>query len=161
MWRTELKYAYPEGVPFQITDKREEDYGRAAEVGGGGGSNIHSWAQHKEKERNGGGTAAERQAAFLKRLPETVIKNGKVISIRSDIAEQVGGGGQAEQGPRVVQIETEAGRAAASAAAGGDCLASPGRDGSSGSGSGGGGPLDGGGVGVTSLQLKSSDGRAV
>ena len=72
------------------------------------------------------GHAKPNAEAFLKKLPQTVIKNGSVVQVRGEIGQMIGGG---EPGG-VVAIETAAGRWAADAAAtpaavGGDILASP------------------------------------
>lgn len=82
------------------------------------------------------GHAKPNAEAFLKKLPQTVIKNGSVVQVRGEIGQMIGGGGGGalsggggEPGG-VVAIETAAGRWAADAAAtpaavGGDILASP------------------------------------
>ena len=118
----ELKDHYPDGVPFLLIDKSGEDYrkafkafsgqGRGLRDGGGGAegaTTVHDagWS-HAAR-----GNAVGREA-FLNRLPKNVIRGGRVISIREDIAEMVGagdaaGGGKANGGGvKTVVVNTPA-----------------------------------------------------
>ena len=48
------RYAFPEGVPFSVDDKREQDYEAPGQGGGGGsGGNVHTWGGMQAAGRHG------------------------------------------------------------------------------------------------------------
>ncbi|GLC38226.1 hypothetical protein PLESTB_001085400 [Pleodorina starrii] len=97
-----LKRDFPDGVPLRVVDRTSESYvgaitpsrrsGAAAAGGGGRGGNIRTFNDIDLQGAGGGGEPMSRDK-FLSRLPQAVIKNGKVIEIRSDISKMLGGGG--------------------------------------------------------------------
>jgi len=116
----ELKDHYPDGVPFLLIDKSTEDYrkpfkafsGQGRQAGGGGAAGAVT-VQEAGWSHAARGQAMGREA-FLNRLPKNVVKGGRVISIRDDIAEMVGkqgqgqGQGSAGGGPKTVVVNTPA-----------------------------------------------------
>ncbi len=97
----ELKDEYPQGVPFRLTDKTSEPYqavpesdpfpGAGAKLGGAAGGdarrsrllNLKSVASLSD-----GSDQLPRgdRAGFLSRLPERVIRNGRIIEVREAIS---------------------------------------------------------------------------
>ncbi|CAD8080874.1 unnamed protein product [Paramecium primaurelia] len=77
----QLKQQYPNGTPLKLIDKTEEVYEAKAD----------------DKKQCGYEDLAEKQLKpmkkeeFLEQLPECVIKNGKIIPIRSDIEKRLSG----------------------------------------------------------------------
>ncbi|KAL2084769.1 hypothetical protein ACEWY4_020287 [Coilia grayii] len=69
---SELQERYPDGVPFQLQDKREEEYR----------------VQRAREDFPGKGKALSTEQ-FLRKLPKAVIKAGKVIDIRGSIREHL------------------------------------------------------------------------
>lgn len=69
---TELQSRYPNGVPIEVIDRRECEYGTGSFPGSG--------------EALGG---RERVETFLNRLPPSVVKGGRVVDIRSSIAQKL------------------------------------------------------------------------
>ncbi|KXZ46755.1 hypothetical protein GPECTOR_41g720 [Gonium pectorale] len=100
-----LKNDFPDGVPLRVVDRSGESIDSAAggRPGGGGraagggsrGGNIHSW---DEIDSHAGAAEPMSREKFLSRLPQAVIKNGKVIEVRGDIARMLGGPGSASRG---------------------------------------------------------------
>ncbi|KAG2443096.1 hypothetical protein HYH02_009510 [Chlamydomonas schloesseri] len=107
-----LKRDFPDGVPLRVVDRTHESIdsspsrrqgpsggaggasaARAGGGGAGGGGNVRTWDEIDVAGGSGGGPAPESRDKFLSRLPQAVIKNGKVIEIRSDISKMMGGPG--------------------------------------------------------------------
>ncbi|KAG2427986.1 hypothetical protein HXX76_011972 [Chlamydomonas incerta] len=106
-----LKRDFPDGVPLRVVDRTHESIdsspsrrqgpsGGAAAAGGGSaapragaGGNVRTWDEIDVACGAGGGPTPESRDKFLSRLPQAVIKNGKVIEIRSDIGKMMGGPG--------------------------------------------------------------------
>eukprot|EP00899_Mesostigma_viride_P019894 jgi/Mesvir1/27906/Mv03420-RA.1 len=105
----ELKDKYPEGVPFRLEDKSHMAYsepfkafsGRGAVLADGRPPPVVAQPQsnvHGLRSGEGDGTpgtpsspAPVSAEQFLHRLPKSVIKNGKVIEIRSEIETVIKG----------------------------------------------------------------------
>ncbi|XP_013409102.1 UBX domain-containing protein 11 [Lingula anatina] len=128
----ELQIRYPDGVPFILTDKRNVHFKdkRNTDVFKGTGqllggdtkpsrlvpSNIQdinkatntTKAQHQENRIEESEVPGPKLTVdqFLHRLPQNVIKNGKVIDIRGSIANTVGGKGEDKQNS-VTLVETD------------------------------------------------------
>jgi hypothetical protein len=73
--------------------------------GGGGGSNVSGL---DEGAAGGGGGGGNARAKYLNKLPNAVIRNGKVIEVRSEIEAMLGGGGDKNKNktPEVSVIDT-------------------------------------------------------
>eukprot|EP01135_Chromosphaera_perkinsii_P003291 Nk52_evm66s239 gene=Nk52_evmTU66s239 len=92
----ELKERYPDGVPFQITDKRFDEYtGNMASCFSGAGKSL---TNNNPKQRNselGSNQGIEfdpltkNEKGLLQKLPRSVIRNGKVINIQDSLKEHV------------------------------------------------------------------------
>ncbi|XP_066573757.1 UBX domain-containing protein 11 [Amia ocellicauda] len=101
---SELQTRFPDGVPFEVRDRRDEVYRQS-----------RRWEEFPGEGRMVGGVPETGHAAgprlsveqFLNRLPKAVIKEGKVIDIRGSIRDNLQGPSQA-QGSRVTLIETPA-----------------------------------------------------
>lgn len=94
---SELQSRYPDGIPFEVQDKREvvyEDRRTALLFPGMGQSLVgdeDSVTNHKIESQPPG----QRQQSvdqFLSRLPPSVIKEGKIIDVRSGVADVIKGG---------------------------------------------------------------------
>ncbi|XP_052244196.1 UBX domain-containing protein 11-like isoform X3 [Dreissena polymorpha] len=125
---SELQGRYPDGVPFNVTDKREVHYQeRQHEIFKGAGqtlggetvpsrlvpSNIQDRnprsSQSKDKpvqattsELPGPQLTVEQ---FLQKLPKSVMKAGKIIDIRSSLGDTLNGGKPSQ--PEVTLVETD------------------------------------------------------
>lgn len=105
-----LKRDFPDGVPLRVVDRTHDSIdsspsrrpgpsGGAAGAGGGAapragaGGNVRTWDDIDVAGGAAGGPTPESRDKFLSRLPQAVIKNGKVIEIRSDISKMMGGPG--------------------------------------------------------------------
>lgn len=79
----ELKERYPNGVPFKLCDRSYEEYAPKQPFSGNGasldGKNFHNLAST-------GFTKTKTKEEFLKKLPTSVIKNGRVVDIRNSVA---------------------------------------------------------------------------
>lgn len=101
-----LKRDFPDGVPLRVVDRtadtldsspmRRQGAGAAGGAGGAGAagagvraSNIRTF---DDIDTQGGAGEPVGREQFLSRLPQAVIKNGKVIDIRADIGKMLGGG---------------------------------------------------------------------
>jgi len=124
---SELQDRYPDGIPFKAHDFRLETYTAAAagagrpafpgvghQVGGEAKPSIliPTAVQPKPSNvrtvadvRDGAAPAQQSAAALLNRLPASVVRNGKLIDIRGDLAGQLVIGGAA--GQKVAVIDTE------------------------------------------------------
>jgi hypothetical protein len=121
----ELQERFPDGVPFKPHDHRTQAYaavsfpGTGHQVGGAikpsslvptaatsGGRNVATLSGLSD----GAQPPARSAASLLARLPESVVRNGKLIDIRGDIAGQLGGGsggGASGKAPQFSVIDTE------------------------------------------------------
>ncbi|XP_016147915.1 UBX domain-containing protein 11 [Sinocyclocheilus grahami] len=94
---SELQERFPNGVPFQVHDQRYEEFivrrpgtefpGRGQTIDGAGRHSVDSFEQTsstapKRSQIPGKKLSMEQ---FLRKLPVTVVKEGKVISIRDSI----------------------------------------------------------------------------
>ncbi len=101
-----LKRDFPDGVPLRVVDRtgdtidsspmRRQGAGAAGGAGGAGAagagvraSNIRTF---DDIDTQGGAGEPVGREQFLSRLPQAVIKKGKVIDIRADISKMLGGG---------------------------------------------------------------------
>ncbi|KAG9330871.1 hypothetical protein JZ751_021837 [Albula glossodonta] len=115
---SELQQRFPDGVPFQLVDRREEDFmerrgglqfpGQGKAVGGTPENTLSSIGQYPGKavhETHGdqGGKLSTEQ--FLNKLPKMVIKAGKVFEIQNSLKETLQGS-SSSCSPAVTVIET-------------------------------------------------------
>ncbi|GIL81416.1 hypothetical protein Vretimale_1036 [Volvox reticuliferus] len=91
-----LKRDFPDGVPLRVVDRSSETFTSTPPKRGGGtsttngrGGNIRTF---DDIDTHGSGPEPMSRDKFLSRLPQAVIKNGKVIEIRSDISKMLGTG---------------------------------------------------------------------
>jgi len=93
---SELQARYPDGVPFEVQDKREvvfEDRRTALLFPGTGQSLVtEEDVKNHEVESHTPGQKQQSVDQFLSRLPQSVIKDGKIIDVRSGIANVIKGG---------------------------------------------------------------------
>jgi uncharacterized coiled-coil protein SlyX len=82
----ELKAEFPDGVVFNVTDKSSELYSKSSEIP----SNFKAFGG--VGNRLGENHPAVGREKFLQSLPVSVISNGSVIDIRSDIAKLLNNG---------------------------------------------------------------------
>ncbi|XP_052811911.1 UBX domain-containing protein 11-like isoform X2 [Mya arenaria] len=129
---SELQGRYPDGVPFNVTDRREVHYeDKRADIFTGegqtlGGEVVPSRLVPTKLVENTKSTSTEREPVsnsekrettserpgpqltieqFLNKLPKSVMKAGKIIDIRSSVGDSMQGG---KQGPgEVTLIETD------------------------------------------------------
>lgn len=78
-----LKKNYPDGVPLTIVDKIEEIY-RGDNFDNLGPRNITNMDEYALKPMS--------KEQFLSQIPNSVIKNGKVLPIKEVIEKKLGGG---------------------------------------------------------------------
>lgn len=90
----DLKKQYPDGVPLTIVDKTSQPF-RPEDLGG-----IRSVDDHDL------GFLSKEQ--FLAQLPDNVIKEGKVIPIKEDIARMMGGEARQQEG--TIEVSTHVDR---------------------------------------------------
>ncbi|XP_036414369.1 UBX domain-containing protein 11 isoform X2 [Colossoma macropomum] len=115
---SELQEKFPEGVVFQVYDRREEEFRvrRAPGFPGKGhtvGGSEEKLLDHREEDRcmqsqsqlTGRKLSMEQ---FLNKLPESVVKGGKVINIRSSLKAHLQGSAGGAQSHSVSVIETPA-----------------------------------------------------
>ncbi|GAX86112.1 hypothetical protein CEUSTIGMA_g13524.t1 [Chlamydomonas eustigma] len=85
-----LKAEFPDGVPIKVVDRTYDTIAstassQSAAAAARAGSNVHSF--HDLEEADAAPMSGDK---FLSKLPQTVIKNGKVINIRSEVGKLVG-----------------------------------------------------------------------
>ncbi|XP_018974910.2 UBX domain-containing protein 11 isoform X2 [Cyprinus carpio] len=117
---SELQERFPNGVPFQVSDKRDEEFivrqpgtvfpGRGQTIDGAGRHSVYSSEQTsstapKQSQIPGKKLSMEQ---FLRKLPETVVKEGKVISIRDSIKTHLLGFPDGGKSHSVTTVETSA-----------------------------------------------------
>ncbi|KNC49082.1 UBX domain-containing protein 11 [Thecamonas trahens ATCC 50062] len=109
---SELQERYPDGVPFDVTPRTTEVFTPKLEVAPFSGAGRSADGSVVVSGQNGvGSRAADRQvgaAEFLARLPERVVRDGKVHAVRSDVAQllQVGGSGKPGSPSDVIVVPT-------------------------------------------------------
>jgi len=89
----ELKERFPSGVPFKVFDRSSDMYSTSKQSFSGAGNtvdnsrkpNLHSLASISGE----GGQNKASKEEFLKKLPASVIKNGRVIDIRNSVASTI------------------------------------------------------------------------
>ncbi|XP_033102174.1 UBX domain-containing protein 11-like [Anneissia japonica] len=125
---TELKTQYPDGTPFLVTDKREVYYqdprhreyfpGAGQTLGGtkvpskliptnlDKGTSMDASTIHSNIVTITSETPAPKLSLdqFLEKLPQSIVKNGNVIDIRSSISSQLAS--NSESGPQVTILDT-------------------------------------------------------
>ncbi|XP_075909361.1 UBX domain-containing protein 11 [Petromyzon marinus] len=130
---SELQGRYPDGVPFQVTDRRDEvfherrlgdDFPGHGETlggrgGGGGGGGVETSRlveprAEERSERSGRAVAecGESVDQFVSKLPTCVIKRGSVVSIRASVRSLLMG--DEDPGTRtrgLITVETSVDRA--------------------------------------------------
>ncbi|KAL9969758.1 hypothetical protein ACROYT_G022014 [Oculina patagonica] len=93
---SELQVRYPDGVPFEVQDKRDvvfEDRRTALLFPGAGQSLVTDEQPNNHKvESHTPGQKQQSVDQFLSRLPQSVIKDGKIIDVRSGVANVIKGG---------------------------------------------------------------------
>ncbi|KAL6462391.1 hypothetical protein MHYP_G00288130 [Metynnis hypsauchen] len=115
---SELQEKFPEGVVFQVYDRREEEFRvrRAPGFPGKGhtvGGSEEKLLDHREEDRC---TQSQSQLTgrklsmeqFMNKLPESVVKGGKVINIRSSLKAHLQGSAGGAPSHSVSVIETPA-----------------------------------------------------
>ncbi|XP_026083872.1 UBX domain-containing protein 11 isoform X2 [Carassius auratus] len=117
---SELQERFPNGVPFQVSDKRDEEFivrrpgtefpGRGQTIDGAGSHSMHlseqtSSTAPKQSQIPGRKLSMEQ---FLRKLPETVVKEGKVISIRDSVKAHLLGFPDGAKRHSVTTVETSA-----------------------------------------------------
>ncbi|XP_016315603.1 UBX domain-containing protein 11-like [Sinocyclocheilus anshuiensis] len=115
---SELQERFPNGVPFQVSDKRDDEFivrrpgtafpGRGQTIDGAGRHSVDSSEQtsstaSKQSQIPGKKLSMEQ---FLRKLPETVVKEGKVISIRDSIKAHLLGFPDGAKSHSVTTVET-------------------------------------------------------
>ncbi|KAL4232808.1 UBX domain-containing protein 11 [Mactra antiquata] len=129
---SELQVRYPDGVPFNVTDKREVYYEeRRTEVFTGAGqmlggetkpsrlvpskldtgttSSTTNSKPVKDEKRETTSELPGHQLTveqFLKQLPKSVVKSGKIIDIRSSIGDTLQGGTKHQSDVTLVETDT-------------------------------------------------------
>ncbi|KAG1676817.1 hypothetical protein FOA52_010326 [Chlamydomonas sp. UWO 241] len=95
-----LKADFPDGVPIKVVDKTSEPMpssppggASSSSAGGGGGGNVHSFSSLSEAP----GRAMNKES-FLGKLPEKVIRNGKVIEVRGAVGAAMSSKGAEAKG---------------------------------------------------------------
>lgn len=127
----EMKDSHPDGVPFKLVNKTDQTHeagfkafsGQAARLDGGGGGgggegggyalggggcyggNVTGLDEGAAGVGGGGGNGSKR-VNYLNKLPNAVIRNGKVIEVRSEIEAMLGGGEISKKSPEVSVIDT-------------------------------------------------------
>ncbi|XP_029427107.1 UBX domain-containing protein 11 isoform X2 [Rhinatrema bivittatum] len=106
---TELQRRYPEGIPLQVTDRRDVTFreshrwdtfpGQGQKVGG---SQPIDGSSQETSELPGPKLTMEQ---FLNKLPRAVIQDGKVLDIRGPIQEALRGTGGTQKSS-IVLVET-------------------------------------------------------
>ncbi|XP_062394485.1 UBX domain-containing protein 11 isoform X2 [Sardina pilchardus] len=115
---SELQERFPDGVPFQVQDRREEVYKDRREqkdfpgkgrlvCGASSETSAQSPATSTQATSCASGKAASTEQ-FLKRLPKTVIKAGKVIDIRDSLRNHLKSSAVEDQHPSVIIVDTPA-----------------------------------------------------
>ncbi|KAI4876593.1 hypothetical protein NFI96_014818 [Prochilodus magdalenae] len=122
---SELQERFPDGVVFQVHDRREEEFRVRRAVGFPGkghtvGGSEEEPQDHQEEDRSrlldhsrsrltgqhpGQALSMER---FLNKLPESVVRGGKVISIRSSLKGHLQGSAGGTESHSVSVVETPA-----------------------------------------------------
>ncbi|XP_072515846.1 UBX domain-containing protein 11 isoform X2 [Salminus brasiliensis] len=117
----ELQERFPDGVVFQVRDRRGEEFrgrrpigfpGKGHTVGGAKEEPLglqeeasHTLLDHRQSQLTGQEVSMER---FLSKLPESVVRGGKVISIRSSLKAHLQGSADGAENPSVSVLETPA-----------------------------------------------------
>ena len=80
-----LKYKYPNGTFLKVIDKTDEKYSYDKNIS----SNLQDVNKIEENKLK-----PQSKDEFLEKLPKNVIKNGKVVPIRDEIAKKFEGNPQ-------------------------------------------------------------------
>ncbi|XP_039506580.1 UBX domain-containing protein 11 isoform X2 [Pimephales promelas] len=120
---SELQERFPNGVPLQVNDKRDEEFvvrrpwtefpGKGQTIEGARGQSVVRSEQTistapKQSQIPGKKLSMEQ---FLQKLPETVVKAGKVISIRDSVKAHLQGFPDGAKSYSATTVETSALRA--------------------------------------------------
>jgi hypothetical protein len=89
-----LRGEFPDGIPMQLVDRSgqtlAEATAAATAAAGQKGSNIIGWQDLEQQQLQGpSGLAALSGQAFLDRLPQTVIRNQQVVSVRPVVEQYI------------------------------------------------------------------------
>jgi len=81
-----LQMSFPDGVPIKLEDRRRERYHAAVPPAGSRAlSNVKGFASIGEEK-----PAPQSKNELLGRLPQSVIRNGKIIEVRSGVSAAMG-----------------------------------------------------------------------
>ena len=81
-----LQESFPDGVPIKLEDRRRESYRAAAPPAGSRAlSNVKGFASIGQEK-----PAPQSKSELLGRLPQSVIRNGKIIEVRSGVSAAMG-----------------------------------------------------------------------
>ncbi|XP_042345063.1 UBX domain-containing protein 11 [Plectropomus leopardus] len=108
---SELQDRFPDGVPFEVHDKRDEDFIYTAPW-----NKFPGEGQAVRGEKNEPSNAVSSQLPgkklsmdqFLNRLPKVVVKAGRVIDIRDSVKAALQGSSDAQSSSSVILVETPA-----------------------------------------------------
>ncbi|XP_073702614.1 UBX domain-containing protein 11 [Garra rufa] len=117
---SELQERFPNGVPFQVHDQRDEEFivRRPGTVFPGRGQSIDGAGRHSVDRSEQTSPPAPKHSQipgkklsmeqFLRKLPENVVKEGKVISIRDSIKAHLLGFPDGVKSHSATTVETSA-----------------------------------------------------
>ncbi|XP_063729592.1 UBX domain-containing protein 11-like [Symsagittifera roscoffensis] len=90
---SELRERYPDGIPFAVKDKRDvmflEKESPKQSFPGSGHKLLQELESRVVRSGSAHGNKGESSKEFTRKLPLSVVKNGKVIDIRNDIEAQL------------------------------------------------------------------------
>ncbi|XP_061771850.1 UBX domain-containing protein 11 isoform X2 [Nerophis ophidion] len=102
---SELQSRYPDGVPFEVHDRRDEEFVpiRPWETFPGKGQTVC-----EKKEASSWGMKALGTNQFLKRLPTFVVKAGRVVDVRDSVCRILQGSSNICNSNSVILVDTPA-----------------------------------------------------
>ncbi|KAF0686788.1 Aste57867_21451 [Aphanomyces stellatus] len=103
----ELKERHPDGVLFDVLDKRDQCHAAAAaSAGRSGGQSINGQAKTRGLADIGNPLIHLTADAFLNKLPEATVSNGLVVPIRDEIAHHIHSLSSQKPDRRVVVVDS-------------------------------------------------------
>ncbi|XP_071381533.1 UBX domain-containing protein 11 [Centroberyx affinis] len=110
---SELQGRFPDGVPFEVHDRREEEFiDRRPWAEFPGKGQVVAGATEKGKSSNATSSQTPGKKLsmdqFLNRLPKVVVKAGRVIDIRDSVRATLQGSSGAQNSNSVTLVETPA-----------------------------------------------------
>ncbi|XP_008321687.1 UBX domain-containing protein 11 isoform X3 [Cynoglossus semilaevis] len=108
---SELQKRFPHGVPFEVFDKRDEEFifKQPWERFPGEGRTVCGKKEESSNVRRYQTTGNKlTMDQFLNRMPKVVIKAGKVIGVRKSLREMLQGSSDAQCSDSVIHIDTAA-----------------------------------------------------